>query len=114
MDAKEASSLKKITTDQYFRKRMKEEEQRAPKYDRFFRRRHVADMTYEHFRATGAHVAALDLSHLFHISLPQNDIQDFDTRWDQSQLSASEASKENVWETLQKMRTRASVQLQTV
>ena len=39
--------------------------------------------------------AALDLSDLFNVSLQGDDIQDFDTRWDQALLSASEASEEN-------------------
>ena len=52
-------------------------------------------MIYELFRATGAHDAALDLSDLFNVSLQGDDTQDFDTRWDQGLLSASEIPKEN-------------------
>ena len=44
----------------------------------------------------------------------QMDIQDFDTRWDQALLSASEIFKENVLVNLYKMKTRESVQLLTV
>ena len=40
-------------------------------------------MIYDHFRATGAHDAAFDLSDLFNVSLQRGDIQDFETRWDQ-------------------------------
>ena len=60
-------------------------------------------MIYEHFRATDAHDAALDLSDLFNSSFQGDDIQDFDTRCDQS---ASEVSKENVLESLYKMKIR--------
>ena len=66
-------------------------------------------MIYEHFRATGAHEAALDLSDLFNVSLQGDDIQDFDTRWDQAPLSESEVPKENVLESLCKMRISESV-----
>ena len=41
-------------------------------------------------------------------------IQDFDTRWDQAQLSASERSQENILEGLRKLNIRDSVQLQAV
>ena len=66
-------------------------------------------MIYEHFRATGAHEAALDLSDLFTVSLQGDDIQDFDTRWDQALLAAHEIPKENVMESIYKMRIRDSV-----
>ena len=38
----------------HFRKRVSVEEQRAQKHDRFLRRRQIAYMIYEHFRATDA------------------------------------------------------------
>ena len=47
-------------------------------------------MIYEHFRVTGAHEAARDLSDLFNVSLQTDDIQEFDTRWDEALLSAGE------------------------
>ena len=53
-------------------------------------------MIYDHFRATGAYDAALDPSDLFNVSSQGDDIQDFDTRWDQAPLSANEIPKENV------------------
>ena len=71
-------------------------------------------MTYEHFRVTDAHEAALHLTGLFSVSLQDDDVQDFDTRWDQALLSASEMSKDNVLESLYKIRKRESVQLKTV
>ena len=74
----------------------------------------MACMNYANFRATGAYDAALDLSDLLNVSLQGDDIQDFDTRWDQALLSASEIPKENVLESLYKFDIRDSVQLQTV
>ena len=53
-------------------------------------------MIQDHFRATDAHDAALDLSDLFYVSLQGHDIQDFDTGWDQALLSANEVPEENV------------------
>ena len=71
-------------------------------------------MIYDHFRATGACDAAQDRSDLFNLSLHGSDIQDQDTRWDQALLSASEIPRENVLESLYKMKRRDSVQLQSV
>ena len=71
-------------------------------------------MIYEQFRATGAHDAAQGLAHLFNIHLHDDAIRDFDTRWDRALSSPSEIPKENVLESLCKMRIRGSVQLQAV
>ena len=46
-------------------------------------------------------------------SMSSQNIQDVDTRWDQALLSASKVPKENVLESLYKIRIRESVQLQT-
>ena len=62
--------------------------------DRFLRGRQIAFMTYEYFRVTGAHKAVLDYTDLFSISSHGDDIQDFDTRWDQALLSTSEVPKD--------------------
>ena len=56
-------------------------------------------MTCKHFRATRAYEAVQGLPDLFNIRI-QNDVQDFDTRWDQSQLAASETPAEMVLEGL--------------
>ena len=64
LDAKIVSS-NGIITNQYFRRRIHVEEQHAQKQNRILRGRQIACMTYNHFRATGAHDAALDSSDLF-------------------------------------------------
>ena len=51
--------------------------------------------TMEHFRATGAYEAVQGLSDLCNIRLQHDDVQDFDTRWDQALSSASEMLTEN-------------------
>ena len=82
--------------------------------DRFLRRRQIAYMIYEYFRETGAHEAVLDCSDLFSISSQADDVQDFDTRWDQALLSTSEVPKDDLLDSLYKMRIRESDQLRTV
>ena len=49
----------------------------------------IAYMIYDHFQATGASDAAQDLSDLFNVCLHDDDVQDFDTRWDQILLATS-------------------------
>ena len=86
LDAKIASALKKIISNQHFPRRVSVEEQRAQKHYRFLRGRQIAYMIFDHFRATGAYDAAQDLSDLFNVFLQGDDIQDFGTRWwDQTQ-----------------------------
>ena len=51
-------------------------------------------MIYEHVRTTGACEAVQSLSDLFNIRLHSDDVQDFDTRWDQALLAASEIPSE--------------------
>ena len=53
-------------------------------------------MIYEHFRATGAYEAVQGLSDLFYIRSSKDDVHDFDTRWDQALLAASEIPTEMV------------------
>ena len=113
LDARVASALKRIISNPYFGRRISVEEQKAPTQYRFHRGRQIAQMIYELVRVAGAHEAALDLTYLFSVSLQGDDIQDFDTGWKQDLLSADEIPKENVLESLYKMRLRESVQLQT-
>ena len=65
-------------------KELVSKEQRAQKDERFLRGWQFAYMIFEHFRATGACEAVQGLSDLFNIRLQNDDVQDFDTRWDQA------------------------------
>ena len=98
----------------HFRKRVSVEEQRAQKYDRFFRGRQIAYMIYQHFRATGAYEAVQGLSDLFNIRLQNDDVQDIDARWDQALLSAREIPTNVILEGLYKSKLQDSVQHQTI
>ena len=71
-------------------------------------------MIYEHFRETGAHEAVQGLSDLFNIRLQNDNVRDFDVRWDQALLLASETPIEMVLEGLYKLTLQDSVQLQNV
>ena len=89
LDARIASALKRIISNTSCRKRVSVEEQRAQKYNRFSRGRQIANLIHGHFQSTGAYDTARGLSDLFSICFQVNDVQDFDTRWDQILLGTS-------------------------
>ena len=66
------------------------------------------------FRSTGAYEAVQGPSDLFNIRSQNDDVQDFDTRWDHAPLAASEIPTEMVLEGLYKSKLQDVVQLQTV
>ena len=64
---------------------------------------------------TGARDAVLDHSDQFRITPPGDDVQDFDTRWDEVLLlSIREVPSDDILESVYKIRTRESDQLKTV
>ena len=84
----------------------------------------IAYMIYEHFPATVAREAVQGLSFFskkkdsrffFSIRLQNDDVQDFDVRWDQALLSASEhAFRDVILGGLHKTKSQDAVQLRTV
>ena len=109
-----ASALNKIMQNSYFKKKVSLEEQKAQKEDRFLRGRQIAYMIYEYFQVTGAHDAVLDYADLFSIILRNDDVQEFDTRWDEILLSMTKIPPDDILESLHKLRIRESDQLKTV
>ena len=91
VDAMIASALRRIIFNTSFKRRVSIEEQRAQKHNRFLRGRQIACMIHDNFQATGACDAAQGQSDLFNICLQKDDVQDFDTRWDQILLGTSES-----------------------
>ena len=78
-------------------------------------RKQIAYMIHELFRATRAHEAEQGLSDLFSIIRLQNDdVQDFDVRWDQALSSASDMPSDVILEGLYNSKLQNSAQLQTV
>ena len=114
LDARIASALNKIIQKSHFKKKVSLEEQKAPKEDRFHRGRQIAHMIYDYFRVAGAHDTVLDCADLFSISLRNDDVQDFDTRWDEILLSMTKIPPDDVLDSLYILRVRESDQLKTV
>ena len=95
LDAMIASAMKKLVTSVHFRKRVSVEEQRAQKYDRFSRGRQT-NLIYEHCPCTLEPMKQYKVSQIcLNIRLQNDGVQDFDVRWDQALLSASETPNRN-------------------
>ena len=82
LDARIASALNRIIHDSHFQRRVSLEEQKAQKEDRFLRGRQIAYLIYEYFRVTGANDSVENYADLFTIGLRNDDIQEFDSKWD--------------------------------
>ena len=106
LDAKISSALNRIIQNSYL------EEQKNQKEDRFVRGRQIAYMICDDFWVTGAQDTVLDSADLFSVTLRDDNIQEFDTGWDEILLSMSKIPLDDVQETLDKM--RETDQLRTV
>ena len=92
LDAKIASALNKIIQNSQFKKKVSLEEQEAQKEDRFLRGRQITFIIYDYFRVTGAHDTVLDYADVFSVVLHADNVQEFDTRWDDVLLLSVEDS----------------------
>ena len=79
-----------------FKKKVSLEEQKAQKEDRLLRGRQIAFMIYDYFRVTGAHDTVSDYADLFFVTLHDDSIRDFDTRWDEVVLSMSKIPSDDI------------------
>ena len=109
LDARIASALNKIIHNPHFKRRISLEEQKAQKQDRFLRGRQITYLIYDYFRVTGENYADL-----FTISLRNDDIQEFDSKWDGILLSMTKIPPDDILEGLYKLRIRESEKLKTV
>ena len=71
-------------------------------------------MICDYFRVIGTHDTVLDDADLFSITLRNDNVQDFDTRWDEVLLSMTKIPSDDILESLYKLRIRESDQLKTV
>ena len=81
---------------------------------RFLRGTQIAFMIYDYFRVTGAHDTVLDYADLFSITLRNDNVQEFDTRWDVFFLSMNKIPSDDILDSLYKSRIHESDQLDTV
>ena len=71
-------------------------------------------MIYEYFRVTGTHDSVENYTDLFPIVLRNDDIQEFDSKWDGILLSMTKIPPDDILEGLYKLRIRESEKLKTV
>ena len=114
LDAKIVSALNRIIHNSQFKRRISLEEQKAQKEDRFLRGRQIAYLIYEQFRVTGTDDSVENYTDLFTIALRNDDIQEFDSKWDGILLSMTKIPHDDILEGLYKLRIRESDKLKTV
>ena len=114
LDAKIAPALNRIVHNSHFKRRIGLEEQKAQKQDRFLRGRQIAYLIYEYFRVTGANDSVENYADLFTISLRNDHIQEFDSKWDGILLSMTKITSGDILEGLYTLRIRESEKLKTV
>ena len=114
LDEKIASALNKIIHNSHFKRKVSLEEQKAKKQDRFLRGRQIAYLIYEYFRVTGANDSVENYADLFTVVLRNDDIQEFDSKWDGILLSMTKIPPDDILEGLYKLRIRVSEKLKTV
>ena len=78
------------------------------------RGRQTAYLIYEYFQVTGANISVENYADLFTISLRNDDIQEFDSKWDGILLSMTKIPSDDILEGLYKLRIRESEKLKTV
>ena len=100
LDARIASALNKIIHNSQFKRRISLDEQKAKKEDCFLRGRQIAYLTYQYFRVTGANDSVENYADLFTIVLRNDDIQEFDSKWDGILLSMTKIPHDDILEGL--------------
>ena len=85
-----------------FKRRISLDEQKAQKEDRFLRGRQIAYLIYDQFRVTGTDSSVENYTDLFTIALRNDDIQEFDSKWDGILLSLTKIPSDDILEGLYK------------
>ena len=114
LDARIASALNSLIHNSHFKRRVSLEEQKAQKEDRFLRGRQIAYLIYEYFRVIGANDSVKNYADLITVGLRNDDIQEFDSKWDGILLSMTMIPPDDILEGLYKLRIRESEKLKTV
>ena len=112
LDARIASALNKIIQNTRFKKKVSLEEMKAQKEDRFLRGRQIAYLIYENFRVTGANDSVENYADLFTVALRNDDIQEFDSKWDGILLSMTQIPPDDILEGVYGLKIRESERTQ--
>ena len=88
--------------------------ERPKKKTVFLRGRQIPFLIHEQFRVTGTDSSVENYTDLFTIALRNDDIQEFDSKWDGILSSMTQIPFDEILENLCKLRTRESEKLKTV
>ena len=113
LDARIASALNKIIHSSHFKRRISLEEQ-MPRSRTVSFEVDRSYLIYDHYRVTGTHDSVENYTDLFTIVLRNDDIQEFDSKWDGILLSMTKIPPDEILEGLYKLRIRESEKLKTV
>ena len=113
LDARIASALNRIIHNSHFKKGQSVGT-KSPKGGPFPSRQTDCYLIYEYFWVTGANDSVEKYADLFTISLRNDDIQEFDSKWDGNLLSMTKIPPDDILEGLYKLRIRESEKLKTV
>ena len=114
LDARIASALNRIIHSSHFKRRISLDEQKAQKQYRFLRGRQIDYLIYEYLRVTGANDSVGNYADIFTVGHRNDDIQEFDSKWDGILLSMTKIPPDDILEGLYKLRIRESEKLKTV
>ena len=114
LDARIASALNRIIHNSHFKRRVSLEEQKTQKEGRFLPGRQIAYLIYVYFWVTGADDSVENYADLITTGLRNDDIQEFDSKWDGILLSMTKIPHDDILEGLYKLRIRESEKLKTV
>ena len=90
------------------------EEQKAKKEYRFLQGRQIAYLIYEYIRVTGHNDSIENYADLFTVVLRNDDIKEFDSKWDEILFSMTQFPPDDILESLYTFRIRESEKLKTV
>ena len=112
LDARITSALNRIIHNSHFKRSISLEEQKVQKQDRFLRERQTTFLMY--FPITGVNDSVENYVNIFTIVLRNDDIQEFDSKWDGILLSMTKIPSDDILQELYKLRIRGSEKLKTV
>ena len=104
LDARIASALNKIIHNSHFKRRISlEEQKKARKRTAFSEETRSPHLINDHFRVTGANDSVENYADLFTNVLRNDDIQEFDSKWDGILLSMTKIPHDDILEGLYKI-----------
>ena len=106
LDARIASALNKIILNSHFKRRISLKEQKAQKQDSFVRGRQIACWICYYFWVTRIQDSVENYADLFTIVLRNDDIQEFDSKWDGILWSMKKIPHDQILKGLYKIRIR--------